>query len=197
MAKYMTYERALEYDCMLEKMIDDNFCPPDTVIRRILREVGWDHHDQDDLWSNGFMFGIWEEFPYPDKEDKQLYYDYHYIDTFVPSIIKLYGFWKMKGGKSCNHLWNKPEGYLLAEIMWLLIEDEFHEGIQFYHKKEKGNKKTTFKEAVPQLKYTEMGNCYCKGLQHPSNYGDIINGYNGKYNLSDRWIEALIHHALS
>ena len=66
MTKYMTYERALEYDCMLEKMNDDNFCPPDTVIRRILREVGWDHHDQDDLWSNGFMFGIWEESPYPD-----------------------------------------------------------------------------------------------------------------------------------
>ena len=42
-----------------------------------------------------------------------------------------------------------------------------------------------------------MGNCYCKGLQYPSNYGDIINGYNGKYNLSDRWIEALIHHAMS
>ena len=195
MARFMTYERAIEYNKMLEKMENDDFCIPGPVIRHILESMDQNPYDED-IYEYIRRLDMFHDLVDPDEEEeKQLYYDYDYSHTLIPSIFKLYGFWKMKGGKSCNHLWNKEEGYLLAEIMWLLIEGDFQENIHFYHTKEKGWKKTTFKEAVNQLKYTERGKCYCKKFQHPSEYGDIIERYNGKVNLSEGWDEGIIHWA--
>jgi len=89
----------------------------------------------------------------------------------VLCLWKLYHFWVLKGGSS-NKIWNKETGYLLGEVMWLLI---LYNGINetmfnIFHKKE-GNNLSDFNDVKAQLKITN-GNHYVASLQ--ATHGSII-----------------------
>jgi hypothetical protein len=192
MSEYMTYTKIKQFNWMLEKMWDDGFCIPDTIIRHILDKLDWVTNER-----NIEMIETWDIFhdlPNTDEEDIYPYYDYSH--TFIPLIFKLYGFWKMYideyGMEFCNKTWNKQSGFLLAEIIWLIIvgdfqKKNFQEGtIQLYHKKEKGKKPTRFHETLSSLKYSGKKNSWVKRLQNK--YGDIIKEkQNGNIHLSENW----------
>ena len=99
-----------------------------------------------------------------------------------------------KKTRSCD--WKKDTSYLLGEVMWLLIE-RGHRGLdeesynQFiFHKKEKGNKRTTFSGCIPQL-------CYHKKAwrdKEQEEIGNIIVEEERKIYLSDEWFNYLIEY---
>ena len=87
-------------------------------------------------------------------------------------LWKLYHFWLLKGGSS-NKIWYKKTGYLLGEVMWLLI---LYNGInetmfKIFHRKEKGHNRSDFNAIKAQLIITN-GHYYVKLLQET--HGSII-----------------------
>ena len=83
----------------------------------------------------------------------------------------------------------------IIKIIWLLIQNgeltnEAYEK-KIMHKKEKGNKRTSFNEAKRQLMYTGKGNCWRKGDQ--MKIGNIIyeRRWDGSIILSDEWKQYL------
>ena len=84
---------------------------------------------------------------------------FEFCQSHYMKITKYYNFYKKT--RSCD--WKKDTSYLLGEVMWLLIErgnrglDEESYNQFIFHKKEKGNKRTTFSGCIPQLRYHRGG----------------------------------------
>jgi len=182
---------------MTETMWEDNFFTniPKEIIKHIYDITGWSDLEYDN-WSD-VAECMWGDYEYELTDDsgsraevwsESLPREY----TLIHSIWGLYNFWKMKGGHRCG-IWHKEEGYLLAEIVWLLLsQSHSHSGVSeseyiTYHKKEKGNKKTTFKEAKKQLCHSKggRGKPWIKGLQEK--HGPIIEDKGSSMVLTDKW----------
>ena len=155
----------------------------------------WRDDEHDELLNNG---EFWEYACDPGDS-------YH---PFLTYLWMYHNFYKIAIREhSSERYWNKDTSYLLGEVMWLLIE-RGHRGLdkesynQFiFHKKEKGNKRTSFNGCIPQLRLTKG-----KPLadQHPwlkkkqQEIGDIIKkrDINKKRDdtiyLSDEWFDDLL-----
>jgi len=179
---------------MCDIMETDNFF--ENLPKEVIHHIAdiWDKGDgHRELIETGEMWSGWQELE--DLRDMSLQQQIDNAEpewSFIPSLWILYNFWKMKNKRS--DLWHKESGYLLAEIMWLLISNkELKQGVHFYHKKEKGNNKTTFTTAKYKLVYSEKGNCWMKKEQHPNKLGNIIETIdNDTIRLSNKWKERLM-----
>lgn len=138
----------------------------------------WNDEDHDDLIDSG---EFWKYAYDPDD-------DYH---PYLICLWMYYNFYKIT--RSCD--WKKDTSYLLGEVMWLLIErgnrglDEESYNQYIFHKKEKGNKRTTFRGCIPHLRLTN-GKPWRKKEQEK--IGDIIVKRGELIYLSDEWFNYLI-----
>ena len=125
----------------------------------------WDVMDTGEIWQPGYL--MWNE-------------DHH---PLVLCLWKLYNYWKMTGGNTPenNTLWHKEKGYLLGEIMWLLILNKKLDLSIYYYDL------PTFNEIIPNLKNLRWhGHPSIKKLQEE--HGDIIYDHGGSViSLSDEW----------
>ena len=166
---------------MSERMWDDGFTPNlPKETKNHLKSIWGDLDERWDLIDSGDMW---------DPIDSDWIRD----NTLIPLLWKLYNFWKMTG----HWHWHKESGYLLGEIMWLLIlnkgiDENMYNSI--FHTKEKGRKRTTFSKAKVKLVYSENGKCWLGKRQHPGDLGNIIENVDGGniIRLSDKWKERLM-----